>query len=229
VDKKLMDHASLFHLKATGRPGSGDAMCFDRRTNYLGEQGFRQQACFRMIRRSGRNWTAVAADEVLPIFFTKGSHTAQMLENAERGIDSLLPRFALHFAEMVMGYGSASGAHSGAQSSWLKLSGEQRHEKRDQTAVCFRKNLFGFRPENIRRVWFANSRSHARVDHKSVTLKAGKMSAHRVIRQVQRFGEFVHSGLSSQKELKDFPPCTFEEAVSPAYMFHQLKDHVNSD
>ncbi len=57
-------------------------MCFDRRADNLGEQGFRQKTCFGMIRRSGGNWTSVAANEVLAIFFMKGGHAAQLLKNA---------------------------------------------------------------------------------------------------------------------------------------------------
>src|SRR5262249_24534168 len=111
-----MDCASLFHLKAAGRLGSIDAMCLDRRANYLCKQRFCQQTCLGMIGRSGSNWTAVTTNKVLPIFFTKGGHSAQLLENAQRGIDSLLTRFALHFAKMFLGYGPASGTHSSAQS-----------------------------------------------------------------------------------------------------------------
>jgi len=88
----------LFHLKATGRLRAGDAMCFNRRANYVGEQRFRQQTCLGMIRRGGSNRTAVAADEVFSIFFTKAGHPTQVLENAKRSIDSLLPGFALQFA-----------------------------------------------------------------------------------------------------------------------------------
>jgi len=121
---------------------------------------------------------------------------------------------------MFLGYGSAGCPHSGAQGLWLKLSREHRHEKRDQPPVRFRKNLLGFRPENVRSVWFANSRPHAGLDHESVALKAGKVRSHRIIGQVQRVREFVHGALSSPEELKDFSPGTFEQAVSPAYMFH---------
>ena len=88
----------LFHLKATGRLRTVDTTCFDRRANYLSEQRFRQQTCFGMIRRGGSNRTAVAANEVFSIFFTKAGHAAQVLKNAKRSIDSLPPGFALQFA-----------------------------------------------------------------------------------------------------------------------------------
>jgi hypothetical protein len=74
-----------------------------------------------MIRRSGGNRTAVAVDEVLPVFFTKSRYATQLLENAECGINSLLARFAAQLAQMFFRHSSASGAHSGAQVSRLKL------------------------------------------------------------------------------------------------------------
>jgi hypothetical protein len=58
------------------------------------------------------------------------------------------------------------------------------------------------------------------LDHQSVALKAGKVRSDRVVGHAQRVREFVHSALSSPEELKDFSPGTFEQAVSPAYMFH---------
>ncbi len=47
-----------------------------------------------MISCCGGDWTAVAVDEVLSIFFLKSSRAAQLFENAECSINSLLSRFA---------------------------------------------------------------------------------------------------------------------------------------
>ena len=47
-----------------------------------------------MISCCGGDWTAVAVDEVLSIFFPKSSRAAQFFENAECSINSLLSRFA---------------------------------------------------------------------------------------------------------------------------------------
>ena len=58
------------------------------------------------------------------------------------------------------------------------------------------------------------------MDYEPVALQAGEVRSHRVVGQVQRVREFVHSALSSPEKLKNFPPGTFEQAVSPAYMFH---------
>jgi hypothetical protein len=55
---------------------------------------------------------------------------------------------------------------------------------------------------------------------KPVALKTGKVRAHRIISQVQRIGEFVDCAFPTSKELEDFPAGTFEQAVTPAYIFH---------
>ena len=96
-------------------------MFFHGRANYLREQRLREQTCFGMIRRGGCNWTAVAMDEVLSIFFLKSSRAAQLFENAECGINSLLSRFATQLGQMFIGHGLARGPHSGAQISGFDL------------------------------------------------------------------------------------------------------------
>ena len=75
------------------------------------------------------DWTAVAVDEVLSIFFFKAGRAAELFENAKRSINSLLSRFAAQVVQMLVGDLSTSGAHSGAQISWLNLTREYRHEK----------------------------------------------------------------------------------------------------
>src|SRR5215469_13616939 len=90
----------LFYLEPTGRRRSTDAVFFHGRPDYLGEQRFCQQTCFGMINRGGSNRAAVAINEVLPIFFTKSRCAAQLLENAECGINSLLAGFAAQFAQV---------------------------------------------------------------------------------------------------------------------------------
>ena len=74
-----------------------------------------------MIGRCGGDWAAVAMDEVFPIFFLKGSRAAQLFENAQCSINSLLSRFAAQFGEMFTGHGLASGTHSGAQTPGFDL------------------------------------------------------------------------------------------------------------
>jgi hypothetical protein len=56
--------------------------------------------------------------------------------------------------------------------------------------------------------------------HEPVALKAGQMRAHCIISQVQRVGEFIHCAFPSSKDFEDFPAGTFEQAVTPAYIFH---------
>ena len=92
-----------------------------------------------MIGSGSGNWTAVAIDEVLSILFMESSGATQLFENVECCINSLLARFAAQLAQMFLRHFSACGAHSGAEISWINLSGEYRHEKRDQSPVCLRK------------------------------------------------------------------------------------------
>ena len=75
-----------------------------------------------MIGSCGGDWTAVAMDEVLPIFFLESSRAAQLFENAECSINSLLSRFATQLGQMFTGHGLASGTHSGAQISGFDLA-----------------------------------------------------------------------------------------------------------
>src|SRR5215208_2415992 len=111
-----------------------------------------------MIFRCSGDWTAVAVDEVFSIFFLKAGRAAQFFENAKCGINSLLSRLATQLRQMFAGDLSASGSHSGAQISWLNLTREYRHEKRDQSSVCFRKQLFGFRAQSICGMGFSKAR-----------------------------------------------------------------------
>jgi len=74
-----------------------------------------------MISCCGGDWTAVAMDEMLTTLFLKSSRAAQLFENAECSINSLLSRFAAQFGEMFVGHGLASGTHSGAQISGFDL------------------------------------------------------------------------------------------------------------
>ena len=74
-----------------------------------------------MISCCGGDWTAVAVDEVLSIFFLKAGRAAQLFENAECSINSLLSRFAAQLGQMFVGHGLARGAHSGAQISGFDL------------------------------------------------------------------------------------------------------------
>src|SRR6187200_3193899 len=103
-----------------------------------------------MICRGVGNWTAVAVDEVLSIFFLKAGRAAQFFENAECSINSLLSRFATQVVQMFDADLSPSGAHPGTQISWLNLTGEYRHQKRNQSPIRFRKKLFRLRAESIR-------------------------------------------------------------------------------
>ncbi len=114
-----------------------------------------------MISCCGGYWTAVAVDEVLSIFFLKAGGAAQLFENAECSINSLLSRFAAQVVQIFAGDLSPSGAHSGAQILWLNLTREYRHDKRYQSPVCLRKQLFGFRAESICGVGFSKAGLHA--------------------------------------------------------------------
>jgi len=60
-------------------------------------------------------------DEVLPIFFLKSSRAAQLFENAECSINSLLSRFAVQLGEVFVGHGLAGATHSGAEISGFDL------------------------------------------------------------------------------------------------------------
>ena len=63
------------------------------------------------------------------------------------------------------------------------------------------------------------------MDYESVALQAGKVRSHGVISQAQGLSEIVHCAFSRPQKLKDFPSRAFEQALPPAYMFHQIKDH----
>ena len=114
-----------------------------------------------MISGCGGDWTAVAVDKVLSFFFLKTSRAAQLFENVECNINSLLTRFAAQLGQVFIGHGSAGGPHSGAQISWLNMAGEYRHQKRYHSPVCFREKVFGFRAKSIRGVRFADAGLHA--------------------------------------------------------------------
>ena len=75
-----------------------------------------------MIGCCGGDWAAIAINEVLSILFLKSSRAAQLFENAECSINSLLPCFAAQLGEMFIRHGLASGTHSGAEISGFDLA-----------------------------------------------------------------------------------------------------------
>ena len=89
--------------------------------------------------------------------------------------------------------------------------------------------MFGFRAKSICGVRFANARFQSRLDHESVALEAGKVRSHSIISEAQLSREFVDCPLSRPKEVEDFPSRAFEQPRPPAYMFHSLKDHEDSE
>src|SRR5262245_45425792 len=182
-----------------------------------------------MIGGSGGNWTALTIDKVFSFLLTKTSRSSQLLEDTDGSINSLLAGLSFKLAQMFPRHGPPSSAHSGAQVSRLNLPGEYRHEKRDQSPVCFRKELFSFRTKSVRGVRFANAAFEPGLCHESVALKAGKVRPHSVISQIQFFSELVYSAFSCAQKLEDFPSGAFEQPLPPAYMFHYTKDHGDSD
>jgi hypothetical protein len=140
-----------------------------------------------------------------PFSSRKLAIATQVLENAKRSIDSLLPGFALQSRRCSWATARPAARIPARKVCGLSCREKHRHEKRDQPPVRFRKNLLGFRPENVRSVWFANSRPHAGLDHESVALEAGKVRSHRIISQVQLVREFVHGALSSRRSSRIFP------------------------
>src|SRR6516165_8151386 len=97
-----------------------------------------------MTRRSRSNWTAVAVNEVFPIFFAETRRAAQFFENAECSINPFFACLTLQFAQI----------------SWLNLTGKYRHQKRNQPSICFWKEVFGFRAKSIRDVRFPDPGLH---------------------------------------------------------------------
>jgi hypothetical protein len=55
------------------------------------------------------------------------------------------------------------------------------------------------------------------------------VGSHCVISQTQLSREFVHRPVSCPQEIEDFPPRAFEQPLPPAYKFHSLKDHEDSE
>ena len=74
-----------------------------------------------MICCCGGDWASVAIDEVLSIFFLESSRAAQLFENVECNINSLLTRFAAQLGQVFIGHGLPRGPHPGTQISWFDL------------------------------------------------------------------------------------------------------------
>src|SRR2546429_3140705 len=96
-----------------------------------------------MIRRGGSDWTAVAVDEVLAIFFTKRGRAAQLFENAQCSVNSLPAGFALQVRQMFPGYGSPRGAHSRAGNLRAYPAREYRQQQRGPSPPCPPGQIFG--------------------------------------------------------------------------------------
>src|SRR5256886_14328398 len=95
-----------------------------------------------MIRRGGSDWTAVAVDEVLAIFFTKRGRAAQLFENAQCSVNSLPAGFALQVRQMFPGYGSPRRAPFRAENFARNPAREYPHQQREQTPPCPLKQIF---------------------------------------------------------------------------------------
>jgi hypothetical protein len=111
----------LLYLKPAGWIWASKAMLFYRRADQFRQQRFGKETRFGMISCCGGDWAAVAMDEVFPIFFLKGSRAAQLFENAQCSINSLLSRLAAQLRQMFIGHGLTSGTHSGAQTPGFDL------------------------------------------------------------------------------------------------------------
>src|SRR5437870_13387181 len=118
-----------------------------------------------MIRRGGSDWTAVAVDEVLAIFFTKRGRAAQLFENAQCSVNSLPAGFALEVRQMFPGYGSPSWVGFGALRSRLNPARDCGGKQRDGWTACFGIRLLGFGTECIRHVRVGNLRLPASLSH----------------------------------------------------------------
>src|SRR5256885_16875022 len=108
-----------------------------------------------MIRRGGSDWTAVAVDEVLAIFFTKRGRAAQLFENAQCSVNSLPAGFALQVRQMFPGFGSPRGAHSRAEKFRVYPARGYWDQRREQMALCLLIQMFSFGARRVtrRRVW----------------------------------------------------------------------------
>jgi hypothetical protein len=190
------------------------------RTNYFSEQRFCQQTRFRMICSRSSDGTAVAINKMFSILFAKSGRATELFENAECGIDSLFATFAFQTVHVFLRHLSARGPHSGAQVLGPDLAGEYRHQEGNQSAVCLRKKMLGFRTKGIGRVRFANARLHAGLHSKSVTFQAGEMRPDSVVREVQLVRQLVNRTVARAQKIENLAAGAFEKPLAPAYIFN---------
>ena len=174
-----------------------------------------------MICCCGGDWTAVAVDEVLSIFFLKAGRAAQLFENAECSINSLLSRFATQVVQMFTGHGFRPAARIPAR-KFLGLICRENIDMRSETSrpYAFGNNCsasgprayvaWGFRKPGFMPEW-TTSLSRSRLARCARTALS--------VRRNSSASSFTVP-ISCPQKVKDSSSRTFEQPLPPAYMFH---------
>lgn len=204
------------------------AMFLHRRADYLREKRFRDEARLRMMPRCRRQRATVSADEMLALAFFKAGRATEIRQNAKGRVDALLPRLALHLAQMLTGHLSSDFPHSRLQVRWRQLPLEHGQDQVNQRPVGFRENLFRVRGKRISGVRLPDPGLRARLKDKSIPLEAEEMRAHRVVGQLQGRGEIIHRLLLRAQQLENLPPRACEDPFAPTRLFH-CSQHNRTD
>src|SRR5437868_12003556 len=124
---------------------------------------------------------------------------------------------------------SADLPHSTLQFPRRQLSGEDRQDQINKRTVSLRENLFRVGGEGVGGVRFADPGLCSGLVDKSITLQAEQMSAHRVVSQLQRCREVIHSLIPAPQQLENLSPSAFQDSFAPSGMFHDrsIKARLN--
>ena len=105
-----------------------NAAFFHRNADHLAEKRLRDEARFRMVTRGRGQRTAVATDKMFAFAFLKAGRAAEVRQDAESGVDSLLPGLSFHFSQVFVCHLSTDLPHSTLQFPRRQFSGEDRQD-----------------------------------------------------------------------------------------------------
>ena len=121
------------------------ASLFNGNTEHFSQERLCNQAGGRVLGSCCCHWATIPANEMLAFTLLEHGRTAEFLQNRERRLDPLLPRFPFHLARVQGRNMPAHFTHTGVQFGRRQLALEHRQQQIEQRPISLGENLFGLR------------------------------------------------------------------------------------
>jgi hypothetical protein len=196
------------------------APLFNGNTEHFSQERLCNQAGGRVPGSCCCHWATIPANEMLAFTLLECGRTAEFLQNRERRLDPLLPRFPFHLAPMQRRNVPAHFTHTRVQFGRRHLAPEHRQHQIEQRPISLRENLFGLRGKSVECMWLPEPRLDSSLLDETVAFQTEKMSANRVIGELERGCQFIHGLFARPQLLKNSTPRAFQQSLSPTSVLH---------